>query len=387
MKLRHNPASPFVRKVMVVAHELGLAGKDRTAGHRVVSPVTTNAALAGENPLMKIPAPVTDEGEVLFDSLVICEYLDSVAGGGKVSFRRRGKRALGGAAAAGAGRRHSRRADPLPLLDRCRGPRKSASQARTDGQMKSAASSLAALERCRIYPACTRSAGSPPPARLAISISASRTTAGAPGTRSSPNGTRPSRSFLRCRRRCRQRGDRVLGARRRETLVVPGELHLVVFPVAVADLLVHGERGGIALGGRRVDQLEIAVPVLAAHQHRLESDWAVHPHMRRQVVETDADPAVHRVVRRRAMHREFVMQRKFAGFERHRRRVALVERLNDRLTGAIDAVGETHRRVMVEARFAAPDSISIHPASRLASVSAIQAQTCSFGSSPKKAPS
>ena len=83
MKLRHNSASPFVRKVMVCAHELGLAGRIELLD-TVVSPVSANATLAGENPLMKIPALVTDDGEVLFDSPVICEYLDSLAGGGKL---------------------------------------------------------------------------------------------------------------------------------------------------------------------------------------------------------------------------------------------------------------------------------------------------------------
>jgi glutathione S-transferase len=83
MKLRHNSASPFVRKVMVCAHELGLADKIELL-NTAVSPVEANATLAGENPLMKIPALVTDDGEVLFDSPVICEYLDSLAGGGKL---------------------------------------------------------------------------------------------------------------------------------------------------------------------------------------------------------------------------------------------------------------------------------------------------------------
>src|SRR6185437_4887670 len=80
MKLRHNPSSPYVRKVMVVAHELGLAGRIELLS-TAVSPVETNATLAAENPLMKIPALTTDDGQVLFDSPVICEYLDSVAGG------------------------------------------------------------------------------------------------------------------------------------------------------------------------------------------------------------------------------------------------------------------------------------------------------------------
>lgn len=83
MKLRHNPASPYVRKVMVCAHELGLAGRIELLS-TAVSPVEANAALAAENPLMKIPALTTDDGAVLFDSPVICEYLDSLAGGGKI---------------------------------------------------------------------------------------------------------------------------------------------------------------------------------------------------------------------------------------------------------------------------------------------------------------
>jgi glutathione S-transferase len=82
MKLRHAAASPFVRKVMVVAHELGLAGRIELLPTGV-SPVQANAALAAENPLMKVPSLVTDDGQVLFDSPVICEYLDSLAGGGR----------------------------------------------------------------------------------------------------------------------------------------------------------------------------------------------------------------------------------------------------------------------------------------------------------------
>src|ERR1700680_4686212 len=112
MKLRHNPASPYARKVMVCAHELGLAGKIELL-NTAVSPVETNATLAAENPLMKIPALVTDDGQVLFDSPVICEYLDSVAGSAKISRRRAG--AVDRAAPAGARRRHPRRAHSVPL--------------------------------------------------------------------------------------------------------------------------------------------------------------------------------------------------------------------------------------------------------------------------------
>ncbi|MGH7029661.1 MAG: glutathione S-transferase, partial [Stellaceae bacterium] len=83
MKLRHAAASPFVRKVMVCAHELGLAGRIELAP-TTVTPVRANAELAPENPLMKVPSLVTDDGEALFDSPVICEYLDSLAGGGRL---------------------------------------------------------------------------------------------------------------------------------------------------------------------------------------------------------------------------------------------------------------------------------------------------------------
>ena len=80
MKLRHAAASPFVRKVMVLAHEQGLLGRIELVA-TAVSPVQTNESLAAENPLMKVPSLLTDDGQVLFDSPVICEYLDSLATG------------------------------------------------------------------------------------------------------------------------------------------------------------------------------------------------------------------------------------------------------------------------------------------------------------------
>jgi len=83
MKLRHAAASPFVRKVMVVAHEHGLLGRIELVPTSV-SPVQANAGLAAENPLMKVPSLVTDDGQVLFDSPVICEYLDGLATGRKL---------------------------------------------------------------------------------------------------------------------------------------------------------------------------------------------------------------------------------------------------------------------------------------------------------------
>lgn len=83
MKLRHSPGSPFVRKVMVVAHERGLAERIELLP-TPVSPVQANDSLAPENPLMKLPSFVADDGQVLFDSPVICEYLDTLAAGPKL---------------------------------------------------------------------------------------------------------------------------------------------------------------------------------------------------------------------------------------------------------------------------------------------------------------
>ena len=81
MKLHWSPRSPFVRKVMVAAHELGLADRiDRV--RTVVRMIQPNADLLPDNPLSKIPTLVLADGTVLFDSVVICEYLDALAGGG-----------------------------------------------------------------------------------------------------------------------------------------------------------------------------------------------------------------------------------------------------------------------------------------------------------------
>lgn len=83
MKLYHAPASPYVRKVMVLAHEAGLL--DALEVETVTtSPAAPDAGVAQANPVKKIPALVTDEGMALFDSPVICEYLDSQHQGPKM---------------------------------------------------------------------------------------------------------------------------------------------------------------------------------------------------------------------------------------------------------------------------------------------------------------
>jgi glutathione S-transferase len=80
MKLHWSPRSPFVRKVMIAAHETGLADRLRTV-RTVVAMSRPNRELLPDNPLGKIPTLVLDDGITLYDSGVICEYLDSLHDG------------------------------------------------------------------------------------------------------------------------------------------------------------------------------------------------------------------------------------------------------------------------------------------------------------------
>jgi glutathione S-transferase len=80
MKLTFSPASPFARKVRICAIELGLIDKIELVS-ATVAPGTPNEAYAHDvNPLRKLPALILDDGTVLVDSFVICEYLDDLAG-------------------------------------------------------------------------------------------------------------------------------------------------------------------------------------------------------------------------------------------------------------------------------------------------------------------
>ena len=76
MKLRYGSTSPFVRKVLVTAIETGQDGEIER-----VKTNTADPALAEFNPLNKIPALTLEDGSVLIDSAVICEYLDARKGG------------------------------------------------------------------------------------------------------------------------------------------------------------------------------------------------------------------------------------------------------------------------------------------------------------------
>ena len=81
MILRSSPASPFGRKVRMAAIILGLDRRIEITKADTTDPADT---VRKENPLGKIPALVLDDGEVLYDSRVIVEYLDHLAGGGRI---------------------------------------------------------------------------------------------------------------------------------------------------------------------------------------------------------------------------------------------------------------------------------------------------------------
>ncbi|HJO75905.1 MAG TPA: glutathione S-transferase N-terminal domain-containing protein [Rhodospirillales bacterium] len=81
MKLRYSLASPYARKVTVTAIETGL--EDQL--EKILSkPFDANTKIGDVNPLGKIPALILDDGQVLYDSPVICEYLDSLHDGDKL---------------------------------------------------------------------------------------------------------------------------------------------------------------------------------------------------------------------------------------------------------------------------------------------------------------
>ena len=69
MRLHFSKTSPFVRKVLVCAHELGVADR--------IELIDEYDGLSSTNPLSKVPALITDDGRAIYDSLVICFYLDA----------------------------------------------------------------------------------------------------------------------------------------------------------------------------------------------------------------------------------------------------------------------------------------------------------------------
>jgi glutathione S-transferase len=87
MKLYYSLASPYVRKVRMATLELGLADRIELV---LTNAWTATEGLPQDNPLCKVPTLVLDDGSSLFDSPVICEYLDSLVDGGGTLFPRDG---------------------------------------------------------------------------------------------------------------------------------------------------------------------------------------------------------------------------------------------------------------------------------------------------------
>ena len=75
MKMFHSPASPYARKVRICAIARGLDARIELVP---CNPNVSPPELLAQNPLSKIPTLITDDGVALFDSPVICEYLDSL---------------------------------------------------------------------------------------------------------------------------------------------------------------------------------------------------------------------------------------------------------------------------------------------------------------------
>jgi glutathione S-transferase len=83
MQLLYQTHSPYARKVLVMAHEAGLAGRIEVIHHET-SPTRRNDTVFAANPLGKVPVLICEGGLALFDSVVICDHLDSLHDGPKL---------------------------------------------------------------------------------------------------------------------------------------------------------------------------------------------------------------------------------------------------------------------------------------------------------------
>lgn len=79
MKLFYSPNSPYARKCLVAAHELGLRERIEILPANA-APTKRDPDLAASNPLSKVPTLIADDGTALYDSPVIAEYLDALGG-------------------------------------------------------------------------------------------------------------------------------------------------------------------------------------------------------------------------------------------------------------------------------------------------------------------
>lgn len=80
MQLLISPASPFVRKVRVLIREAGITDVEEVPVS--TTPVTPDPAVVAANPAGKIPALIRADGPAIYDSRVICRYLDARANAG-----------------------------------------------------------------------------------------------------------------------------------------------------------------------------------------------------------------------------------------------------------------------------------------------------------------
>ncbi len=84
MKLFYSPASPFARKVRTAAIELGLSERLELEIIDTAPGKPNRPYGEAYNPLRKIPALLCEDGSTVYDSTLICEYLDNMAGGGRI---------------------------------------------------------------------------------------------------------------------------------------------------------------------------------------------------------------------------------------------------------------------------------------------------------------
>ncbi len=80
MRLLYQTHSPFARKALVFAHEIGIADKIAVEHHET-SPTARNDEVFDQNPLGKVPVLLRPGLPSLFDSNVICAYLDTLHDG------------------------------------------------------------------------------------------------------------------------------------------------------------------------------------------------------------------------------------------------------------------------------------------------------------------
>ena len=194
MKLHWSPRSPFVRKVMIVAHELGLV--DRITCIRTVAATTKpHPGLMDDNPLSKIPTLLLDDGTVLYDSRVVCEYLDGLHGSHtffpadtKVRMVALRRQALGDGCLDFLLLLRNERERPQPSSIHV-----AAYTTKKHGVLKALDRKPAISPLPRSTSATSRSAP-----RSLISTSAMRTRTGARRTRASRAGTKTSARGLRC---------------------------------------------------------------------------------------------------------------------------------------------------------------------------------------------